>query len=145
EPDVSGLLIKAVECELCDQEVSELFAEKACGVAALQSRTAAAFHTNQVTLENLVPDSFEYFERFCGPPLGDTEHEEYFRTILPRYRKDLIRRDLVHGLDICLQGALRDDLMPGTWTEHLNDNELWETLVACDPWRDPFALLGALD
>src|SRR5207244_9658717 len=50
-PDFSALLIKAVECELSDQEVSELFAEKACGVAALQSRTAAAFHTNQVTLE----------------------------------------------------------------------------------------------
>ena len=35
--------------------------------------------------------------------------------------------------------------MPGAWTEHLNDDELWEALVACDPWRDPFALLGALD
>jgi hypothetical protein len=57
----------------------------------------------------------------------------------------LVRRDLVRGLDICLQGALRDDLMPGAWTEHLNDNELWDVLVACDPWRDPFVLLGALD
>ena len=144
-PDFSTLLIKAVECELSDGEISELFAEKACGVAALQSCTAAAFTTNHVTLENLVPDSFVYFERFCGPPPGDTEHEEYFRTVLPQYRKDLIRRDLVRGLDICLQGALRDDLMPSAWTEYLNDNELWEALIACDPWRDPFALLGALD
>ena len=108
-------------------------------------RAAAAFNTNQVTLENLVPDSFAYFERFCGPTPGDTEHEEYFRIVLPQYRKDLIHRDLVRGLDICLQGALRDDLMPGAWTEHLNDNELWEALEACDPWRDPFVLLGALD
>jgi hypothetical protein len=73
------------------------------------------------------------------------EPEEYFRTVLPQYRKDLIRCDLVRGLDMCLQGALRDDLMPGGWTENLTDNELWSALVACNPWRDPFALLGALD
>ena len=73
------------------------------------------------------------------------EHEEYFRTVLPQYRTNLIRRDLVRGFDICLQGALRDDLMPGAWTEHLTDDELWEALTACNPWRDPFVLLGALD
>lgn len=67
------------------------------------------------------------------------------RIILPQYRKDLIRQGLMRGLDICLQGALRDDLMPGAWTENLHDDELWDALAACDPWRDPFALLGALD
>jgi hypothetical protein len=142
-PDFSTLLTKAVEYELSDGEIGELFAERANSVPALQARAAAAFNTNQVTLENLVPDSFAYFERFCGPTLGDTEHEEYFRIVLPQYRKDLIHRDLVRGLDICLQGALRDDLMPSAWTEHLNDNELWEALEACDPWRDPFVLLAA--
>jgi hypothetical protein len=35
--------------------------------------------------------------------------------------------------------------MPGVWTEHVNDDELWEALAACDPWSNPFALLGALD
>jgi hypothetical protein len=114
-------------------------------VTALQSHAAAAFHTNQVTLDNLIPNSFTYFERFCGPHPSDMEHEEYFRTVLPQYRQGLIRRNLVRGLDICLQGALRDDLMPGVWTEHLNDNELWEALATCNPWRDPYALLGALD
>jgi hypothetical protein len=144
-PDFSALLTTAIERELSDEEVGELFAERAHGVASLQARTTAAFDTSQVTLENLVPDSLAYFERFCGPNPGDAEHEEYFRTILPQYRKDLIRRDLVRGLDMCLQGALRDDLMPGAWTENFNDDELWEALTACDPWRNPFALLGALD
>ena len=144
-PDFSALLSKAGERALSDEEVAELFAERASGVAALQSHTATAFHINQVTIESLIPNSFTYFERFCGPLPGDMEHEEYFRTVLPRYRTNLIRRDLVRGLDICLQGALRDDLMPGAWTEHLNDDELWEALAACNPWRDPFALLGALD
>src|SRR4029453_10636372 len=142
-PDFSTLLTKAVEYELSDGEIGELFAERANSVAALQARASAAFNTNQVTLEKLVPNSFAYFERFCGPSLSDIEHEEYFRTVLPQYRKDLIRRDPVRGLDICLQGALRDDLMPGAWTEHLSDDELWEALVVCDPWCDPFALLGA--
>jgi hypothetical protein len=144
-PDFSALLIKAVERELSDEEVAELFAERASGVAALQSHTTTTFHTNQMTIESLIPNSFTYFERFCGPLPGDIEHEEYFRTVLPRYRTNLIRRDLVRGLAICLQGALRDDLMPGAWTEHLNDDELWEALAACNPGRDPFALLGALD
>jgi hypothetical protein len=144
-PDFSALLAKAVEGELSDEEISEIFAERASGVAALQSRTAVAFNTNQATLENLVPDSLTYFERFCGPNPGDVEHEEYFRRVLPQYRKGLLRRDLVRGLDICLQGALRDDLMPGAWTEHVSDNELWDALTACGPWRDPFVLLGALD
>lgn len=144
-PDFSALLTKAVECELSDEEVDALFAERASGVAALQSRATTAFTTNQATLEKLVPDSLAYFERFCGPNPGGVEPEEYFRTVLPQYRKDLIRRDLVRGLDICLQGALRDDLTPGAWTEHLNDDELWDALTPCDPWRDPFALLGALD
>jgi hypothetical protein len=144
-PDFSALLTTAVERELHDDEVGELFAERAHGVAALQARATAAFDTSQVTLENLVPDSFAYFERFCGPNPGDAEHEEYFRTILPQYRKDLIHRDLVRGLDMCLQGALRDDLMPGAWTENVSDDELWDALTACDPWRAPFALLGALD
>jgi hypothetical protein len=144
-PDFSALLITAGERALSDEEVAELFAERASGVAALQSHTATAFHTNQVTIDNLIPHSLMYFERFCGPLLGDMEHEEYFRTVLPQYRTNLIRRDLVRGLDICLQGALRDDLMPGAWTEHLADDELWEALTACNPWRDPFVLLGALD
>jgi len=144
-PDFSALLIKAGERVLSDEEVAELFAERASGVAALQSHAATAFHTNQVTIESLIPHSFTYFECFCGPLPVDMEHEEYFRTVLPQYRQGLIRRNLVRGLDICLQGALRDDLMPGAWTEHLNDNELWEALATCNPWRDPFVLLGALD
>ena len=144
-PDFSALLTKADEYALSDEEVGELFAERVSGVAALQARAAAAFNTDQMTLENLVPESLTYFEHFCGPHPGDTEHEEYFRTVLPQYRKSLICRDLVRGLDMCLQGALRDDLMPGTWTEHLSDHDLWEALASCNPWRDPFALLGALD
>jgi hypothetical protein len=34
--------------------------------------------------------------------------------------------------------------MPGTWTDHVNDDELWDALTACNPWCNPFALLGGL-
>jgi hypothetical protein len=144
-PDFSGLLTKTEEHELSNDEVAQLFAEGTAGVAALQSRAASAIKTNQPTLESLIPNSLVYFERFCGPSIAGADHEEYFRSILPRHRKDLMRRDLARGLDICLQGALRDDLMPGAWTEHVGDDELWEALTACDPSSNPFALLGALD
>jgi len=70
--------------------------------------------------------------------------EEYFGSVLPSYRKSLIQRNIVDGLDVCLQGALRDDLMPGDWTIGYTDDELWDSLEACDPFRDPFALLGLL-
>lgn len=144
-PDFSPLLTQAVERDLSDEEVSELFTENTKGVVALQARAIAAFNSNQVALEDLIPNSFAYFERFCGPNPEGADPEDYLGTILPLYRKNLMRRDLVRGLNICLQGALRDDLMPGTWTENFNDDEIWEALTACGPWGDPFALLGALD
>jgi hypothetical protein len=65
--------------------------------------------------------------------------------LLPTYRKDLIRRDLIQGLDISLIGSLRDDLSPGLWTEQLSDDEIWNALDVCKPDRQPFSLLGALD
>jgi hypothetical protein len=144
-PDFSALLTRAEEHKLSNDEVDELFTEATTGMAALQNRATTALTTNQATLKNLVPDSLRYFERFCGGNIATTNHEDYFGSSLPRYRRDLIRRDLVCGLDICLQGSLRDDLMPGVWTEHVNDDELWKALSACDPWANPFALLGALD
>jgi hypothetical protein len=103
-PDFSALLTKAEERELSEDEVDALFAEGATGVAALQTSTIAALKTNQATLENLVPNSLVYIERFCAPNIAGADHEEYFRRVLPQYRKDLIHRGLVRGLDICLRG-----------------------------------------
>jgi hypothetical protein len=144
-PDFSPLRRAAQDRELDDRECAELLAEAFGGVAAFQARAAAAIRANDVKLEDVVPESFAYFERFCGPDPGDIEPEEYIGRILPEYRKDLLRRDLVRGLDIALLGSLRDDLTPVQWTLHLGDNELWDALVACGPQRDPFSLLGALD
>lgn len=144
-PDFSPLRRASEQRELSDDEVSELLAERYKGVAAVQARTAAAFEDNTAGLDELVPDALGYYERFCGPDPGTSEPQEYLSAVLPDYRKGLLHRDLVQGLNICLLGALRDDLMPGAWTGHLSDDELWNALVARDPSSDPVSLLGALD
>ncbi len=144
-PDFSALRQAAEERELSDDEVGELLAERYDGVAALQARAAAAFEEKTPGLDELVPDALGYYERFCGPDPAAAGPDAYLTTVLPTYRQELLRRDLARGLDICLLGGLRDDLMPGAWTGHLSDGELWDTLSACDPSRDPVSLLGALD
>jgi hypothetical protein len=144
-PDFSGLISEAEKGELSYDQAYELLYEFSCGVAALQNHTKSAFNSQQATLENLVPSSLAYYDYFCGPNPGNLDPEEYFGSVLPSYRKALIQRNIVDGLDVCLQGALRDDLMPGDWTIGYTDDELWDSLEACDPFRDPFALLGTLD
>lgn len=144
-PDFSGLIAEAEKGELSYDQVDELLYEFSSGVAALQNHAKRAFNTHQTTLEHLVPSSLAYYDCFCGPNPGNIDPEEYFGSVLPSYRKALIQRNIVDGLDVCLQGALRDDLMPGDWTIGYSDDELWDSLEACDPFRDPFALLGALD
>ena len=144
-PDFSGLLAEAEKGELSYDQVDELLYEFSSGVAALQNNAKRVFSTHQAILENLVPSFLAYYDCFCGPNPGNVDPEEYFGSVLPRYRKALIQRSIEDGLDVCLQGALRDDLMPGVWTRGYSDDELWDSLEVCDSFRDPFALLGALD
>lgn len=144
-PDFSEMRRAAEDRELDDRECAMLFAEALGGVVALQVRAENAIRSDDVKLEDVVPESFAYFESLCGPDPGDTEPEEYIGRVLPEYRRDLLRRDFVRGLDICLLGSLRDDLTPAQWTLHVSDDQLWDALTACEPRRDPFSLLGALD
>ncbi len=144
-PDLSGMIIEAEKGELSYEQLDKLLHQVSNGVASLQNRLKNAFNTEQATLDKLIPSSLTYYDYFCGPNPGNTDPEEYLGSVLPNYRKELIQRNIVEGLDVCLQGALRDDLMPGAWMVDYSDDELWDSLEACDPFRDPFALLGALD
>lgn len=143
--DFSALQTASVDRELSDAEVTELLTESATGLKAFKERLIRGLKIHEVTLSHIIPDSLDHYERFCGPEPGDADPEKYLRTILPMYRKELLRRDLTKGLDICLQGALRDDLSPGQWTDHVPADDLWNSLAACNPMRDPVSLLGALD
>ncbi|HYO15811.1 MAG TPA: hypothetical protein VE685_21640, partial [Thermoanaerobaculia bacterium] len=144
-PDFSSLQRSARERELSEREASELLDALWNGVAGVQARLEARLEAGEATLWDLVPESLDYFERLCGPDPGNLVPEEYLSSVLPEYRKSLLRRDLRRGLELCLMGALRDDLCPGAWLEGTDDDELWQAMEACQPQLAPFSLLGALD
>jgi hypothetical protein len=144
-PDFSVLRQTAAERELTEEEIGELLDALWHGVAGLQARIRDLLRARKATVWDLIPDSLDYFERFCGPDPGDLAPEGYLGSVLPEYRKSLLRRNLGRGLEICLFGALRDDLCPGAWLEEVGEDELWEALEVCQPQFEPFSLLGALD
>lgn len=144
-PDFEGTRAAAESRDLTDEEVSALISERISGVAALQDKIARALVTGGATASTLFPADHTYYERFCGPEPVGTDIESYLRDVLPKYRRQLLDRDLAQGLQICLQGALRDDLSPGAWTADLPDEALWVALESCESDDNPFVLLGALD
>ena len=97
------------------------------------------------SLNDLVPSSLAYYELFCGPAPSDLDGEAYLNAVLPEHRRQLLGRDLAQGLAIGLLGNLHDALSPARWLDGVADDQLWEVLAACEPRRDPFSLLGALD
>lgn len=144
-PDFSGLDRAAQERSLDDEAAGRILDEVWGGVAALQAQAAAALAAGSATNDDLIPSSMAYYDRFCGPDPSGAEPEAYLTTTLPAYRRELLRRNLARGLDICLLGALRDDLSPGARVQVASDEVLWAALQECKPDRDPYSLLGALD
>jgi hypothetical protein len=144
-PDFSLMRIDFDNRELSDQEVEEIFYEIMKGVTSHHKRLTIALRTHNTNINDFIPNTLAYFERFCGPNPEEASPEIYLCNILPTHRKELLRRDLIRGLDICLYGALRDDLSPGQWTSDVDIDDLWNALMKCKPTRDPFSLLGALD
>ena len=144
-PDFSVLQMAARDRELTDVEVSDLLEEISAGFEAHRARIATAHNTDRIQLDDIVPDSRSYYERFCGPNPHNVLPEEYLTGTLPTYREQLLRRNLVRGLEICLLGALRDDLMPAAWTGEINDDDMWKALETIDTRANPFVLLGVLD
>jgi len=144
-PEFRELRQAATDRELSENEVAQLLDAQRNGARVQQIRLLEQLESGNATIADLAPNSLDYFEQFCGPAPGDLTPEEYLGSILPEHRKHLLRRDLGRGIEICLIGALRDDLCPGTWFEEVNDDDLWEALEASQPQLDPFSLLGALD
>ena len=142
--NISTIRTIVTERPLTDEEMEAIADELSHGVAGIQSRLRDKIRSERKSLD-LVPDSLEYFENFCGPDPGHFSPDEYLTSILPAYRKELLRRDLQSGLEICLLGALRDDLYPGPWLDGIDNDLLWKSLIDCQPRRDPISLLAALD
>lgn len=144
-PDFSALHRAAEEREVTDVEAEELLEEISSGFEAHRTRITTAHNGGQLQLDDIVPDSLSYFERFCGPNPRGISPEEYLTKILPSYREQLLNRNLGRGLEICLLGALRDDLLPAAWTANVTDDEMWNALESIDMQGNLFGLLGTLD
>ena len=143
--DFSALQMAAEERELTDAEVADLLEEISTGFEAHRARITTAHNAYRIQIDDIVPDSRSYYERFCGPNTRDVMPEVYLTGALPAYRQQLLRRNLVRGLEICLLGGLRDDLVPTAWTGDISDDDIWNALGAIDMRANPFVLLGVLD
>ena len=127
-------------------EMSLVFNELSNGVAPLQGRLAQkVVHGKFPALDEVVPLTLEYWERFCGPRPDSLDAEAWLRERLIPYRRELLKRDLAGGLSICCSGALRDDLSPGVWLIGFDDDAVWDALQMVEAHGNPIALLGALD
>ena len=144
--DFRPLLREVKSRKLNEQELSEIFGERANGVAARQAGLIDKISRHlPFGLQDIFPSSVSYFERFCGPNPEGRGTEEYLQKVLIPYRKELLDRNFEVGLDICCLGALRDDLAPGAWVAESDKGILWKALSSCHPNSNPFSLLGALD
>ncbi len=144
-PDFSGLLMAAEEHDVTDAETGNILEEIINGFEAHRTRIVKMNNGGKIQLDDIVPDSLSYFERFCGPNPRGLSPAEYLTKILPSCRKQLLSRNLERGLEICLLGALRDDLMPAAWTDKVTDEEMWNALDSIEMQCNPFGLLGVLD
>jgi hypothetical protein len=144
-PDFSAMMIAAENREITDDEFADLIDERINGFAFHKAQIEAAHQTDRIQLADIVPDSLHYYEHFCGPAPSLIPPEEYIAITLPAYRQQLLRRNLVEGLEICLLGALRDDLTPASWSCNIPDDDMWKALQAIDTRANPFVALGVLD
>ena len=83
-----------------------------------------------------------YFEKFVAPPPDTGSPESYIRDVLIPYRRALLARDLMAGLDICCLGALRDDLCPGQWVDGFDNDVLWDGTFGLRHGRISILALG---
>ena len=145
-PELDRLLSDLESREPDEIELSTVFLEAAGGVAAVQGALLRKVDFGQpIGTLDVLPQDIAYFENFVGPRPEARDPDRYIRDALIPYRRALLDRDLCRGLDICCLGALRDDLCPGQWIVHLDDDAVWEALSTCGADRAPISLLGALD
>ena len=129
-----------------DEELTILFDEVVNGVASNQGALLHKINYGlPINVGDIAPQNISYYEKFIGQVPEEYDLEVYIRETLVPYRQTLLNRDLRKGLDICLLGALRDDLCPGKWADEFEDDVLWEALSKYDTEGSPVALLGALD
>ncbi len=143
--EAHALLERSATRPLSDTDVALLLRESATGFASVQHKCREAVQSGEFGVDDIVPDSLAYLEDLVGPPPEFIGTDAYVRGTLVPYRKALLRRDLMKGLELALLGALRDDLCPGQWLTRYKNDRVWEALDGVHRSGNPFVLLGALD
>ncbi len=140
-------LQETIECTEIDKDtLNEIFRDSADNVVGRQAELIRKLERgSDIRMSDFIPQSISYYEKFCGPIPLNPNPEDYLQLTLTPYRKELLRRNLRIGLDICCLGAIRDDLSPGQWVNDVEDDDLWEALVPDVQRNGPFSLLGMLD
>ena len=132
--------------EPTQEELKAIFHEIGNGFVAIRGRLLHKIAFGQpIGLTDVLPQDVSYFEKLASPVPETGDCETYVRDILIPYRRALLERDLFRGLEICSLGALRDDLCPGKWIIHIDDDVVWDALCALAPERTPNCLLASLD
>ncbi len=127
-------------------EMSQILGDLSTGVGSLQSRLARNLRLRQpVRLSDFVPDSLTYFDLAVGPRPDAPSPDTYVADILTPYRKQLITRDLVRGLEICCHGAVHPSLLPAPWLTDVSNNDLWAAVDSIGTAGGPYFLLALLD
>ena len=145
-PDFLYPLTDIADRVLTDDEVDVLLSALANGLAAKSYRMYWLFrHRAPVSIGDIVPADVSYYEKLCGPSPTGEDPETYFHKILIPYRVELLRRDLSTGIEICLFGALRDDLCPGRWLVNTDDDAVWDVLSGYRTSNNAFALIAGID
>ena len=131
---------------LTNDEVSGVFAERSKGLMGVHSRIRQQIMSGwRANLDDFIPQSLDYWERFCGPTPVNEKPESYFSDQLIPYRRSLLELDLAKGLDICCLGALRDDMCPGAWLDDFDSDTVLKALNLIGTDGGPITLLGVLD
>jgi len=145
-PDMGHLRSELELREPDETELAAIFCEAASGIAAVQGALLKKIDSGQpIGMYDVLPQEIAYFEGFVGPQAETREPEQYIVDVLIPYRRALLKRDFSRALDICCLGAMRDDLCPGQWIVHLDDDAVWQALTTCSAEATPISLLGALD
>jgi len=129
---------------LDDVLMERLSSEIGAAVPTFLGRIAVAMADGSLTAHALIPDDMRYYEALCGPKPGMTPQEQHLREAFVQYRRRLIDRAPVAGLQMCLAMCVRDDLSCVPLWDGSRD-QLWSSFEQIDVRSSPFTMIGALD
>ena len=147
QPDCEliNLLSEAKYRALTIDEILTITRKNEYGYITIHNRIKSALDLGGTSVEDLVPNSYEYYTQYYGPKPDNSTIDEYLKITLPSFREKQIEADLTNGIEICILGASHHDLMPSDWLVHIDNDTLFDALESVDARHNPFGVLALLD